>query len=225
MIELLGVKYMDTNDMAEALKARYAAGEFDLVGNVSLIGTSFIADKGWVIREPNYDYVQRELEWYKSQSLNVNDIPGETPKIWKSCADSDGFINSNYGWCIWSDENHNQYDKALEALLADPGSRQAIMYFTRPTMHEDAVKNGRRDHMCTYNYNFKIENNTLYQIVNMRSNDAVFGYDNDFAFADYVFDMLLKDLQENGYTTLKKGVTIWKADNFHVYPRHFEYLK
>lgn len=51
------------------------------------------------------------------------------------------------------------------------------------------------------------------------------GFDNDYAFADYVFDLLLKDLKEKKYPELEKGVTIWKADNFHVYPRHFEYLE
>lgn len=229
MKNLLGCIYLDTDDMRKFLVEKYKNKEFDLVGNISLIGTSFIADKGWIIREPNYDYVQRELEWYKSMSRNVHDIPGGTPKIWEQCADENGLINSNYGWCIWSEENYNQYDKALDALISEgngrgKGTRQAIMYFTRPTMHEDAVRNGMHDHMCTYNYNFKIENDKLYQIVNMRSNDAVYGYDNDYAFADYVFDLLLEDLKKT-YPDLTKGVTIWKADNFHVYPRHFKFLE
>lgn len=186
MVNLLGLDYMTCEDIEKALKEKYKRQEFDLVGNISLIGSSFVVDRDYIIREPNYDYVQRELEWYKSMSLNVNDIPGKTPRIWEQCADKDGLINSNYGWCIWSDDNYNQYDKALDTLIDDSeegikkgkgkGTRQAIMYFTRPTMHEDAVENGRHDHMCTYNYNFKIENDKLYQIVNMRSNDAVYRF-------------------------------------------------
>ena len=53
---------------------------------VELIGTSFKADGSSIFGEVNYDYVKRELEWYNSQSLNVNDIPGETPAIWKKVA-------------------------------------------------------------------------------------------------------------------------------------------
>ena len=46
------------------------------------------------------DYAKREIEWYESQSLYVKDIPGKVLKIWEMCADKDGKINSNYGWCI-----------------------------------------------------------------------------------------------------------------------------
>jgi thymidylate synthase len=224
MVKLLGVKYMDTGDIKKALRKKYKKGERDFAGNVSLIGATFVVDKMSILREPNEDYINRELDWYRSQSRNVNDIPGGAPKIWKQCADKQGIINSNYGWCIWSKANGNQYDKAINALAMDKGSRQAIMYFTRPTMHEDAVKNGRHDHMCTYNYNLKIENDNLYLMVNMRSNDAVFGYNNDVAFADYVFNLALKDLQKY-FPSLRKGAIIWHSDNFHVYPRHFELLK
>lgn len=61
-------------------------------------------------------------------------------------------------------------------------------------------------------------------MVNMRSNDCVFGYLNDKGFADYVFNRMLNELQKT-YPELQKGVMFWKADNFHVYPRHFKYLE
>ena len=46
------------------------------VKTIELIGQSFIADEDWIIRKPNYEYIERELEWYESQSLYVEDIPG-----------------------------------------------------------------------------------------------------------------------------------------------------
>ena len=34
----------------------------------------FLVDKCWIVREPNYEYFDKELNWYLSESLNVNDI-------------------------------------------------------------------------------------------------------------------------------------------------------
>ena len=181
-------------------------------------------------KEPNEEYIQRELEWYLSESLNVNDIPGKTPKIWEQVSDKDGFINSNYGWTTFSKENYSQFDKVLEELSKNNKySRQGVIIFIRPTMHEDSKRNGMHDFICTYCYNFKIERDIdgidkLYMMVNMRSNDCVFGYLNDKGFADYVFNRMLNELQKT-YPELQKGVMFWKADNFHVYPRHFKYLE
>ena len=70
---------------------------------VEVQAIQFIADKDWIVREPDYDYAKREIEWYEAQSLNVNDIPGGAPTIWKQVATSLGYINSNYGWCIFGE--------------------------------------------------------------------------------------------------------------------------
>ena len=64
---------------------------------VEVQAIQFIADKDWIVREPDYDYAKREIEWYESQSKNVYDIPGKVPAIWKQVADINGDINSNYG--------------------------------------------------------------------------------------------------------------------------------
>ena len=48
---------------------------------IEIIGESFIVDEDWVVRKPNKDYIDRELTWYISKSLYVDDIPGETPQI------------------------------------------------------------------------------------------------------------------------------------------------
>ena len=83
---------------------------------VEVIGATFIADEDYVIRKPAYEYIRRELRWYEMQSLYVDDIPGETPQIWKDISSEEGKINSNYGWCIYSDENGNQYQKVKQEL-------------------------------------------------------------------------------------------------------------
>ena len=73
-------------------------------------------------------------------------------------------------------------------------------------------------------YMFKIEKNKLYMSIIMRSNDCVFGYDNDWAFADYVHERMLGELKKT-YPDLEKGEKFWHAQNFHCYPRHFKYLE
>jgi hypothetical protein len=139
-------------DIRNMFKDAYQAGQFttDRTGakTIEIIGATFLADEDFIVRVPNYDYVVRELKWYESTSRNVNDIPGVVPAIWKSVATEDGMINSNYGWCIWSDENFNQYENVLKELRANPDSRRATMIYNRPSMHQDYNRDGMNDFMC-----------------------------------------------------------------------------
>lgn len=189
------------------------------VKTIEIIGATFIADKDFVIRKPAYEYIQRELEWYKSQSLYVSDIPGGTPQIWKDVSSDDGKINSNYGWCIYSDENSNQYCHVLRELKNNPNSRRATMIYNRPSMHLDYNREGMSDFMCTYANTFYIRDGKLESHYLMRSNDAVFGYNNDYAWARYVQNQLAEDLG------IEVGDLIWTASNFHVYERHFNFIE
>ena len=186
---------------------------------LELIGESFVADHDAIFGEPNQDYIDREIQWYISMSRNVSDIPGKVPAIWQQIADKNGMINSNYGWCIWSEENFGQYWKVLDKLKANTDTRQASMIYTRPTMHEDAVENGRSDFMCTHAVNYFVRNNCLYAVVQMRSNDVIFGYRNDYAWQEYVAERLKFELD------LKDYEIIWNAATLHVYERHFDMVK
>lgn len=191
------------------------------VKTIELIGTSFIADEDAIFGQVNWDYVERELEWYKSMSLNVNDIPGgvkqETnpPQIWMSVADPDGLINSNYGWAIWHKDNCDQYEHCVAELKKNRDSRRAIMIYTRPQMWYDYNKNGRSDFMCTNSVQYLVRNDKVHAIVQMRSNDAIFGYKNDRAWQEHVLN---KVAQDTGYAP---GDIIWNAGSLHIYERHF----
>ena len=189
------------------------------VKTVELIGESFVADEDWIIRKPNYEYIERELEWYKSQSLYVKDIPGDTPAIWKQVADKHGKINSNYGYLIWSAENGNQYENVLNELRRNPNSRRAAMIYNRPSMHTDYNADGMSDFICTFSNNFLIRNGRLVSHYIMRSNDAVFGYDNDVHWAIHVQKQLAFDLG------VEVGNLIWTASSLHVYDRHFKFIE
>jgi thymidylate synthase len=55
----------------------------------------------------------------------------------------------------------------------------------------------------------------LNAVVQMRSNDVVFGYRNDYAWQKHVLQKLAKDLG------VVEGDIYWNAGSLHVYERHF----
>jgi len=214
---------MNVSYMRQMIMDKYLTEDFVIdksgVKVVEVIGATFIADEDYIVRKPAYEYIQRELEWYKSQSLYVDDIPGDTPQIWKDISSDEGKINSNYGWCIYSEENGNQYSHVLRELRNNPNSRRATMIYNRPSMHLDYSRDGMSDFMCTYANTFYIRDNKLVSHYLMRSNDAVFGYNNDYAWAKFVQNQLAEDLG------IEVGELIWTASNFHVYERHFNFIE
>lgn len=222
------------DSVREEFALRYKTNQFvtDKSGcqMLEIVNANFIADEPLIFGAVNEDYVQRELEWYKSQSLNVNDIPGETPAIWKQVADKEGFINSNYGWCIFSEDNNFQYHNVLTELQDRPDSRRAQMIYTRPTMWGDHLKNGRSDFMCTNTVQYVYRNNKVDAIVSMRSNDTIFGYRNDYAWQKWVLEKLVADLNKFcGGRLHEVGTIYWNVGSLHVYSSHFylvdHYLK
>ena len=231
---------MNTRDIFNIFINKYEKNEFRIIGNavqqsktLEIQNAHFEVDKCWIVREPNYDYYDREKAWYLSQSLNVNDIPGGAPKMWKVCATPLGYINSNYGWCIFSKDNGYQFDNCAQHLLNDPHTREAIMIYNRPSMQQDYNKDGMHDFMCCQNVQYFIneyddKNDYIDCIVNFRSNDAVFGFNND---ALWMWDVLVKltDNLHNRYfekygKNLIEGNMYWNAGSLHIYERHFELL-
>lgn len=215
---------MNVSDIRNQFAELYKNGDFVVDKNggkvIEIIGASFIADDELIFGAVNREYVRNELEWYQSKSLNVNDIPSGPPAIWKQVADRDGFINSNYGWCIFSQENNDQYYHAVTELETNPDSRRAIMIYTRPTMWGDHNKNGRSDFMCTNAVQYVIRKGKLHAIVQMRSNDAWAGYRNDYAWQSWVLDAMAASLRARG-TFVQRGDIHWNVGSLHIYDRQF----
>ena len=226
-----------TEDILKQFKEKYDNEDFRIIGNnvqqaktIELQNVQFEVDKPWIVREPNYDYFNREFEWYKSESLNVNDIPGGAPTMWKSCATPLGYINSNYGWMIWSKDNGYQFDSCFMKLLNDPHTREACMIYNRPSMQTEYCKDGMHDFCCTYSVQCFINEDKegkkhLKYIVYMRSNDAVFGFDNDALWHKYVQQMIRNRLSEHFNEEFIADNIIWNAGSLHIYERHFKYLE
>lgn len=186
---------------------------------LEVVGATFIADEEAIFGTVNRDYVDREIEWYKSMSRNVNDIPGGAPAAWKACAAPNGFINSNYGHLVWNSANFNQYDHVKNELKANPQSRRATMIYTRPSMWNEYNTDGMSDFVCTNAVQYTIRDKKLIANVQMRSNDVLFGYKNDKAWQDYVHRQLASDLW------VDMGPMIWHASSLHVYEKHFSLIE
>jgi thymidylate synthase len=185
---------------------------------IEVIGATFIADEPVIFGVVNQAYVECEIQWYRSMSRNVNDIPGGPPAAWKACAASDGTINSNYGFLIWGEENHDQYKNVLAELKRAPESRRAEMIYTRPSIWKEYNRDGMSDFICTDAVQYFIRDGRLIADVRMRSNDVVFGYKNDKFWQDYVHAQLASDLG------IPVGPMIWHAGSLHVYERHWNLI-
>ena len=211
----------------------------DIVGSstIEIVGASFVADEDVLFGQVNWDYVKREEEWYTSQSLNVNDIPGTTPAIWKAVADKDGYINSNYGHLVYSSLNvyrglpisdqqiekmsehesgyMSQYKFAVKELKENPASRRALMIYTRPNIWLDYNKDGMSDFICTNAVQYLIRDGAVHAVVQMRSNDGIFGFRNDLQWQKHVLKQVTDELN------IPVGKIYWQVGSLHLYAKDY----
>ncbi len=222
-----------TKDIAEVFKKHLKAGHFvkDKTGvnTIEVIGASFVADKPAIFGVPNQEYIQAELDWYESRSTNISDIypegDKEPPQAWQYTANVHGEINSNYGHLIFSKKYHRQYNQVLKELSeVNPDSRRASMIYQRPSIWREYKENGKNDFICTNAVTYYIRDGYLHAAVQMRSNDVMFGYRNDYAWQRYVQIKLQKDLYFSG-VHVELGHIYWQVQNLHVYERHFDLVK
>ena len=188
---------------------------------IELIGASFIADEEAIFGEPNVPYIDAELDWYLGCSTNINDIryKDEPPTAWQYAANKYGEINSNYGKLIFDDKYYRQFDNVVNELKYEPDSRRAVMIYNRPSIWTEFDENGKNDFICTNAVSYYIRDGYLQSVVQMRSNDVVFGYKNDYAWQRYVMDMVANEVD------CEVGTLTWQVQNLHVYERHFDLVK
>ncbi len=211
---------MIVEDIRQEFRRLYSRNKFNQRGMLEIQGASFIADEASILGIPNKAYIKMELDWYMSQSLNVYDM-SRPPKIWMDVATSYGDINSNYGYLAFSAENGHQYKNVVRTLRKRPDSKQATLIYTRPSIHKEAYIDGMKDFICTnaVNYNQDIyDYNVINCIVQMRSNDAVYGYKNDYAWHKFMLEKVCDDLGK------KPGKILWQAASIHIYPKHFNLI-
>jgi thymidylate synthase len=200
---------------------------------IEILGASFIADEPSIFGTPNQEYINAEIAWYEDGSTNIYDIHGkdkEPPAAWKYSADKHGNINSNYGHLVFSGKYFNQFAHAFNELKVNPDSRRAQMIYNRPSIWVEYNEGGKSDFICTNAQTFYIRNGKLHMVSQMRSNDVVFGYKNDYAWAQYLMDKFVRMWNEleairSIHGEITKGDLIWQVMNLHVYERHFNLVK
>ena len=211
----------------EYFKSELANGNFTEDRNggktIEMLGASFIADQPAIFGKPNKEYIDAEIAWYESKSTNITDIypegDKEPPQAWQMTANIHGEINSNYGHLIWSEKYFEQYENAVAELENNPDSRRASMIYTRPSIWQEYNENGKNDFICTNSVTYYIRDDVLHCVVQMRSNDVIFGYRNDWAWQRHILEKMAWELH------LDVGDIHWQVQNLHVYDRHFKLVK
>ena len=160
-------------------------------------------------REWKEDYAEAEWQWYLSGDPNIRtlgDIYGKVPEIWKRMADSNGNVNSNYGY-QW--ERNKQLDNIIAMLKTNPETRQAAISIYDAKEINDG--NYQYDTPCTYAVQFTIVHGRLDMCVVMRSNDLWYGFCNDQYQFSKLQEMVSKRLK------IETGVYYHFAHNMHLY--------
>lgn len=158
-------------------------------------------------RKFNIEYAKAEWSWYLSSDRSINklgEIYGKIPPIWKRMANSNGDVNSNYGY-QW--ERNNQLDQVVAILRENPSTRRAAISI----YDGKEINDYNRDTPCTYAVQFTILDNKLNMSVYMRSNDLWYG----FCIDQYCFSMLQQHVAER--LSIEVGSYYHHAHNLHLY--------
>lgn len=186
------------------------------------------------IRKISTKYLVIEFLWYLlgKQDKKGSDFIVKYAKFWDTLRNSDGSLNSNYGYYIFNPmnsissvknsnnfySNNSQFDYVVNTLIKDKDSRQAIININ--SIFHKSIEN-IKDFPCTTSMQFLIRNNYLNLTVHMRSCDIVLGFCNDvFQFTE--IQKLLYFYLKNTYTDLKLGTYTLMANSLHLYERHFD---
>lgn len=173
-------------------------------------------------RKLNVKYAVEEFLWYVRADKNDDSIT-EHATMWKKLKQDDGSFFSNYGQYIFrkfTPDGISLFRFAYEELVRNHGTRRAAI----PLLQASHCFHANSDMVCTFAIQFFIRNGYLNMIVNMRSNDAVWGLTND-AFCFCMLHRMMYGLMREVVPNLRLGVYIHTANTLHVYERHYEMAK
>lgn len=176
------------------------------------------------LRGPARKYLCRELLAFFKGSLNVNDGLAQASSVWKSIADENNEIVSNYGYYVFHQElpqakGMTQYDWVVSHLAKNLDSRKALININQP-YHK---KLGIKDYPCTIGLQFFVKNNYLCCSISSRSTDAFWGLAYDMGFFSFLIELVYKDLKQRSgnenTTDLKLGYVTMKAHFAQIYDK------
>lgn len=198
---------------------------------IEILGAQFLADEETIFGIPNEKYITKEIGWYMSRSLSIHDMEPPVPKMWKSIASKDGFVNSNYGYLMFDPKNYSQLDNCITELRKNPWSRRAVAIYTRPSMWDEYNRHGMSDFICTNTVQYFIRQSPnemdalrFFARIDMRSNDVWAGYRNDYAWQWFVYNYMVSALKLT-FPRLMRGAIIWGCGSLHLYERNFDLIQ
>lgn len=166
----------------------------------------------------NNVFIAKEIKWYIDGSNKNNEL---TPKVWPRYADVNGYVNSNYGYLMFSPDNYYQMGNVFSKLLNNINTRQAVAHYSRPGIHYV----GGKDYICTMYVNYMIRLGELHIFVHMRSNDFRKGLIGcDLAWQNWLANWVLYHLKEEGMVLKPSAKIYWNVDSLHVYEQDFDSL-
>jgi len=126
-------RYNNANEAYEALLHDAIALGVDFDNTKALFNCGFYIenpmDNHIINKQRNWSlkYAEAEWQWYLSGDPNIiklGQLYGKIPPIWERMADSNGNVNSNYGY-QW--QRNNQIDYVVAKLRDNPDTRHAAI--------------------------------------------------------------------------------------------------
>jgi thymidylate synthase len=166
-------------------------------------------------RNWNFAAALGELSWHLATSNEVDFIANYLSG-WKNYSeDNKRITGSCYGKRIFeADKNgRNKWADIIDLLRNDIHSRRAVISLLDSEIHINASVS---DISCTVSLQFLVRNGKIDLIVNMRSNDIIWGLPYDFFFFSYLQELMSFELN------MPIGTYYHLAGSMHIYERHYE---
>jgi thymidylate synthase len=166
------------------------------------------------IRNISLPFAFGELCWYLSGRNDV-EMMGYYSAMMKNFSDDGKTLNSAYGYRIFGHHPmlpFNQWNHVVNQLRDDPDTRQAVIHLHTPNNKKT------KDEVCTLGLQFMIREGKLDMVVNMRSNDIIWGFTYDvFSFTSF------QELMANELG-IEVGTYYHNAASMHIYDKDFSYF-
>lgn len=151
--------------------------------------------------------------WYL-RGTNRLDIISYYSRRYRQFSDDGMTLYGAYGRRLFTNEltGSVQWQAALRCLQRDPDTRQAVLHLHLP---QDLLAD-TKDVPCTCYLQFFIRENRLEMIVNMRSNDIIWGTAYDVFSFTMMQEIMARQLR------LEVGPYMHFAGSMHIYDRHLQ---
>lgn len=165
-------------------------------------------------REIRVENFVAEMLWFLSGSKDTNDFLNTHTKIWDSFTETDGSIETAYGYRWRHHFGRDQIQELITLLEKDPSNRQAVVITWDPT--SDGLLGPKKKNVpCPYTFTVNIIGGRLHLHNIIRSNDMILGCPTDAAG----FALLALILAER--LGVEPGIYTHSISNAHIYENHY----